>query len=157
VYRQGGRLDRELIDWRAGAVISDLYQEVYRHLEGHPIVGTVQLLERLHSIRGAVHGANLDIEPAHSDGLWADLRQLCEDASWDLSRLQLAWAKAQRSQGQRGEEAQPWRASEPVREAPGAQAAQGPRREDLGVRAAPRQSLDDMDNIADQAFGEADL
>ena len=60
MFRQSGRLDPELIDWRAGAVVTDLYQEIYQRLEDHPIRVTIQLVERLHSVRGAVHGLNPD-------------------------------------------------------------------------------------------------
>jgi hypothetical protein len=144
VYRQSRPLDRELIDWRAGGTISALYEEVYQHLADHPIVKTIQLVERLHSVRGAVHGLNPEIEAAHPDGLWADLRQLCEEAGWELSRLQLIWAKAERAQGPRVEAVQPWRSPESIGE-------------DTGERFTRDRGLDDMESIADQPFGEGDL
>lgn len=144
MLRQSGRLDPELIDWRAGAVVTDLYQEIYQRLEDHPIRVTIQLVERLHSVRGAVHGLNPDTVPAHPDGLWADLRQLCEDAGWELSRLQLAEVKAQRAQGQR-------------LEGTGMREAQERVPEDARAPRASGQGLKDMGSIADQAFGEADL
>jgi len=116
----------------------------------------------MHSVRGAVHGISVEIEPAHSDGLWADLRQLCEDGGWDLSRLQMAWAKGQRAQGQKsssvsGEAAQSWRPGDGQREPLTVQEAQGSGQEDPAMRAAAGFGLDDMDNIDDQSFGEANL
>lgn len=151
MYRQTGRLDRELIDWRAANVISDLYEEIYRHLGDHPVIATLQLVERLHSIRGAVHGLNIDVEPTHPDGLWADLRQLCEDAGWEKSRLQLAWAKTQRALEQRLEAREQRLEGTVMRE------AQEPRPGDSTVRGGQRPGIEDMGSIADQAFGEADL
>jgi hypothetical protein len=144
MYRSNGRLDRELIDWRAGALISDLYQQVYRHLEDHPVVETIRLLERLHSLRGAVHGLSPGMEPAHPDGLWTDLGQLCEQASWELSRLQLTLARARKTQDERRGEIK-------------TRQVQDQRLEDIPVRKAQDRRLEDMGGIADQAFGEANL
>jgi hypothetical protein len=144
VYRQSSPIDRELIAWRAGHVEGSLYQEVYRHLGDHPIVKTIQLLERMHSVRGAVHGLGPQIEAAHPDGLWADLRQLCEDAGWELARLQLIWSRAERTQSPRTEAVKAWRPSE-----------QAP--EESGERFPRGRGVDEMESIADQSFGEGEL
>jgi hypothetical protein len=158
VYRQSGPLDRELIDWRAEGIISGLYEEVYQHLADHPIVKTIQLVERLHSVRGAVHGLNPGIEAAHPDGLWADLRQLCEEAGWELARLELVWAKAERSQGPRAQVAQPERPQPQEQKAEGV-AAWRPSEtaQDPGVRLVPDRNANDIEGFADHSFGEADL
>jgi len=150
MYGERGRLDRELIDWRAGAVIADLYQEIYQRLGDHPLRGSIQLVQRLHAVRRTVHGLSPDTAggsvsaPVHPDGLWDDLRQRCEDAGWELSRLQLAGTKARRAQGQR-------------LEGTGMREAQKQRPEDARAVGSHGQGLEDVGSIADQDFGEVDL
>jgi hypothetical protein len=157
MYRANGRLDRELIDWRAGALISELYQEVYKHLEDNPVAETIRVLERLHSMRSAVHGVSPGMEPVHPDGLWTDLGQLCEQAGWELSRLQLAWTRVRKVQEPRREEIGVRTIQQPRREDTGVRSVQEPRREDLTVRKAQDQRQEEMGGIADQTFGETDL
>jgi hypothetical protein len=121
---------------------------------------------------------NLDVEPTHPDGLWADLRQLCEDAGWEISRLQLEWRKEQRAQAQRRESQAmrdipreiprdiPERRPEDIRvqrpqgqrlEGAGMREAPEPLPEDTRAQGGPARGLEDMGSIADQAFGENEL